>query len=221
MSTPNASLPITQRTTPRSQPGRGSHRRQQIYDILDQGLVCHAGFVVNGKPFVIPTAYGRSGDRLILHGSIASRMMRELGEGIEICITVTLLDGLVLARSQFHHSMNYRSVMLFGRARPLLDPAEKSRALTGFVEHVLAGRSADSRPASEQEIAATTVLELPIEEASAKVRSGPPKDKASDLQLGYWSGVLPLDLVFGTPQPAPDLDPEVPLPSYLPTAARR
>jgi len=221
MSIPNTSLPTTRRTTTRSHPERGSHRRQQIYDILDQGLVCHAGFVVDGKPFVIPTAYGRSENHLILHGSIASRMMRELGEGIEICVTVTLLDGLVLARSQFHHSMNYRSVMLFGRARPLLDPAEKSRALEAFVEHVLAGRGADSRPASEQEIAATAVLELPIEEASAKVRSGPPKDKTSDLQLGYWSGVLPVNTVFGTPQPAPDLDPGIALPSYLQATARR
>ncbi len=193
---------------------RGSYERLEIFRILDEGLVCHVGFTVEGQPYVIPTAYARDGDRLILHGSVASRMLRELAGGVPVCVTVTLLDGLVLARSVFHHSMNYRSVVVLGRARPLRQREEKRAALEALVEHLVPGRSAEARAPSEQELEATEVLELPLEEASAKIRRGPPKDDARDLELAVWAGVVPLTQEPSPPEPAPDLREGLEVPAY-------
>jgi nitroimidazol reductase NimA-like FMN-containing flavoprotein (pyridoxamine 5'-phosphate oxidase superfamily) len=204
----------TPRTTVNRLPQRGFYDRETIYRILDEGLVCHVGFSVDGQPYVIPTAYARWDDRLILHGSTASRMFRRLGEGLEVCVTVTLVDGLVLARSQFHHSMNYRSVVALGRARPIRDPERRSRALEILVEHLVSGRSGDSREPNPKELAATEVLEMPLEEASAKIRTGPPGDNADDLGLDVWAGVIPLALVPGEPQSAPDLAKGISVPDY-------
>jgi uncharacterized protein len=185
-------IAITPKTQVRRMPDRGVFDRQAIYHILDEGLVCHAGFQMDGQPFVIPTGYARDGDRLLLHGSSASRMMRTLAAGEPVCVTVTLLDGLVLAKSAFHHSMNYRSVVVLGQAKPVLDEAAKWNALRAFTEHMVPGRWADVRQPNAQEMKATLVVELPIEEASAKVRTGPPKDDEEDLALPVWAGVVPL-----------------------------
>ena len=191
----------TERTTVRRLGERGAYDRRSIYGILDEGLVCHVGFVSEGQPFVIPMSYARAGDRLILHGSVRSRLMRVVGGGIPVCVTVTLLDGIVLARSLFDHSMNYRTVVVLGRARPIDDPEEKRRALGALTEHLVPGRAADARGPSEQELQATAVLELPIEEASAKVRAGPPGASKRDRDPGVWAGVIPIHLCAGTPEP--------------------
>ncbi len=189
--------------SPRSQvrrlPERGAYDRETIHAILDAGLVCHVGFVSDGQPFVIPMNYGRDGDRLLLHGSVASRLMRGMEAGWPVCLTVTLLDGLVLARSAFHHSMNFRSVVLFGRARPVADSAAKTAALRVISEHLVPGRWDEVRPPDARELAMTAVLEVPIEEASAKIRTGPPKDDPEDLSLPVWAGVLPLETIPGVP----------------------
>src|SRR6266849_2797993 len=187
----------TARTTLRRLPQRGAFDRESINQILDEGFICHAGFAVEGQPFVIPTGYARLGERLFIHGSQASRMLRTLGQGIEACVTVTLLDGLVLARSAFHHSMNYRSAVVFGTAREVSSREEKLRVLDALVEHVCAGRSAHARPPNESELRQTLVLALPIEEASAKVRTGGPVDDEEDYALPVWAGVLPLTMVPG------------------------
>ena len=210
----------TPRSTVRRLPKRGHYDRATRDAILDEGLVAHVGFAVDGQAYVVPMSYARDGERLLLHGSVGSRMMRHLADGAEICVTVTLLDGLVLARSQFHHSMNYRSVMAFGRVRAVTDVAEKRLALEKLVEHLVPGRAADSREASEQELAATEVIELPLDETSAKVRTGPPGDAPADLQLGHWSGVIPLSLAPGTVEPAPDLAEGIAAPGYV-TSYRR
>lgn len=204
----------TPRTRVRRISDRGHYDAATIYAILDEGFVCHVGFSVEGQPYVIPTGYGRDGDRLILHGSVASRMFEHLREGFDACVSVTLIDGLVLARSQFHSSMNYRSVVALGRATPIRDEAEKRRALEVLVEHLAPGRGADSRPASDQELAATEVLAFPLDEASAKVRSGPPGDADEDLDLGMWAGVIPLVLSTAAPIDAPDLASGIAVPSY-------
>lgn len=205
--------------TPRNQikrlPQRGQYDRQIIYQILDEGLICQIGFVVDAQPFVIPTAYGRVSDRLYIHGSPASRMLRTLQDGVEVCITVTLLDGLVLARSAFHHSMNYRSVVVFGKAMVVEDAAEKLAALKAFTEHIIPARYSEVRPPTRQEIAGTLVLSLPLTEASAKVRTGPPIDDEADYALPVWSGELPLRLTAITPIPDPRLSPGIELPPYL------
>lgn len=205
--------------TPRSQvkrlPQRGDYDRQTIYQILDEGLVCHIGFIANSQPFVIPTAYGRIADRLYIHGSPASRMLRTLKEGIDLCVTVTLLDGLVLARSAFHHSMNYRSVVIFGRATVVENPEEKIVALQAFTEHVVSDRWSEVRQPTRQEVAGTLVLSLPITEASAKVRSGPPSDDESDYTLPVWAGEIPLRLTAGSPIADPRLSPEITPPNYV------
>ena len=193
--------PPSPRAQVRRLPDRGAYDRPTIHAILDEGLVCHVGFVSEGQPFVIPMSYGREGERLLLHGSAASRLMRGLEAGWPVCLTVTLLDGLVLARSAFHHSMNFRSVVLFGRARPVDDPAGKTAALRVISEHVVPGRWDAVRPPNARELAATTVLEVPIDEASAKIRTGPPKDDPEDLSLPVWAGVLPLELIPGEPVP--------------------
>jgi nitroimidazol reductase NimA-like FMN-containing flavoprotein (pyridoxamine 5'-phosphate oxidase superfamily) len=204
----------TERTTLRRLPARGVYDRELVYSILDEGLICHVGFAVEGRPFVIPTGYARDGDRIYIHGSQASRMLRTLKGGIDVCVTVTLLDGLVLARSAFHHSMNYRSVVVFGRTTMVEDPAEKVAALLNFSEHVIAGRWNDVREPTEQELKATTVLSLPLEEVSAKVRTGPPLDDEQDYELPVWAGVIPLQLVARTPIPDPRLGVGIEPPRY-------
>jgi nitroimidazol reductase NimA-like FMN-containing flavoprotein (pyridoxamine 5'-phosphate oxidase superfamily) len=178
------------RTELRRLPKRGSYDSKTIYEILDAAFLAHVGFSVDGQPFVIPTLYGRDGDKLYLHGSAASRMLRELETGVPACVTATLVDGLVLARSAFHHSMNYRSVVAFGTARKLADPVRKTEALRVISEHVVTGRWNDVRRPSEKELKATTVLEFSIEEASAKVRTGPPVDDEEDYVLPIWAGVV-------------------------------
>ncbi len=195
-----APFAVTDRTAFHRVPARGSYDRAVAYSILDEGLVCHVGIAPGGQPFVIPTTYARDGDRIVIHGSPASRLIRSLKGGVDVCVTVTLLDGLVLARSAFHHSMNYRSVVVLGRADPVLDPEAKRRALDLIVEHVVPGRTGDTRPPSEHELRSTLVLSLPLEEASVKVRTGPPIDDEADLGSSAWGGVIPLTLVPGPPE---------------------
>jgi len=204
----------TERTTLHRRPTRGSYDRATVEAILDEGFYCHAGFVVDGQPYVIPTIHARIEDRLYIHGSSASRMLRTLKEGVPMCVTVTILDGLVLARSAFHHSMNYRSVVVLGTAREVADPAEKYAALKAVVEHVAPNRWGDVRWPNEQELKATSVLRLPLEEASAKIRTGPPIDDEEDYQLPCWAGEIPLRLLPQTPVPDPRLPPEINIPAY-------
>jgi len=189
----------TPRTTVRRLAARGVYDREAIYAILDEAYICHLGFVVDGQPFVIPTIHARVGDTLYFHGSAASRMLRSLRDGIDACVTVTLLDGLVLARSAFHHSMNYRSVVVFGKGREVVDREEKLRALDAIVEHVVLGRTALVSPPNESEIRQTLVIALPLSEASAKVRTGPPIDEEEDYALDVWAGVVPIRLEKGEP----------------------
>jgi hypothetical protein len=191
------------------------------YEILDEGFICHVGFVVDGQPFVIPTGYGRAGDNLYIHGSAASRMLRNLDQGVAVCVTVTLLDGLVLARSIFNHSMNYRSVVVLGTAVAVEDPKEKLEALHALSEHILPGRWADSRQPNEKELKATLVMRLPIEEFSAKVRQGEPIDDDEDYSFPTWAGVIPLDVVAGAPINDPRLDPKTPVPVYACAYSRK
>jgi len=208
-------LPQTSRTTLKRLPGRGSHDRETINRILDEGFICHVGFVINGQPFVIPTGYARDGDRLLIHGSQASRMLRELKGGTDVCVTVTLIDGLVLARSAFHHSLNYRSAVIFGNAR-LVDKAdEKLAALYALSEHIVPGRWPEAREPNEAELRQTTVLELPIDEASAKVRTGPPLDDEEDYAMNIWAGVLPMQLTTFPPIADPRLGANIEVPDYL------
>jgi len=202
------------RTEVRRHPERGVYDRAAIDAILDEALYCHVGFVADGRPFVIPTIHARSGDVLYLHGSPASRMLRTLAGGLDVCVTVTILDGLVLARSVYNHSMNYRSVVVLGNARAVEDRAKKLAALEAVVEHVAAGRSRDARAPSEKELGGTLVLALPLDEASAKVRSGPPKDFDDDVPLPIWAGVVPLRLAAGAPEPAADLPAGLEAPPY-------
>jgi uncharacterized protein len=178
---------------------RAVYDRAAAYKILDEGFICHVGFVADGQPFVIPTGYGRVGDNLYIHGSAASRMLRRVDEGVAVCVTVTLLDGLVLARSIFNHSMNYRSVVILGTARAVNDPKEKLEALRLLSEHILPGRWVESRLPNERELKATLVMRLPIEEFSAKVRQGPPVDDEEDYAFPTWAGVVPLTMVAGEP----------------------
>ena len=208
------SLPQTPRTTLKRLPQRGSHDREVINQILDEGFICHVGFTSDGLPFVIPTGYARVGDSLVIHGSQASRMLRTVGQGIEVCISVTLIDGLVLARSAFNHSMNYRSVVVFGRATVVDDPVEKLAALRALSEHMIPGRWDDVRQPNERELQQTTVLSLSLTEASAKVRTGPPLDDEEDYKLTVWSGVIPLRQVAGKPTDDPKLAPGINLPVY-------
>jgi len=209
-----STFPPTDRTTLKRLPARGVYEREVVYRILDEGFICHVGFAAAGKPFVIPTGYARLEDRLFIHGSQASRMLRTLKTGIDVCVTVTLLDGLVLARSAFHHSINYRSVVVFGRASISDDPEEKLRALRAFSEHVIRGRWDDVRGPNEQELKATIVLSLPLDEVSAKVRTGPPLDDEDDYELSVWAGLIPLRLTAGAPIADPRMKPGVELPRY-------
>lgn len=207
--------PQTARTTLKRLPQRGSFDHAEINQILDKAFVCHVGFVADGQPFVIPTGYARADENLLIHGSQASRMLRTLGQGIEVCVTVTLIDGLVLARSAFHHSMNYRSVVIFGRAELINGRQEKLNALRALSEHMIPGRWDDVREPSERELQLTTVLSLPLTEASAKVRTGPPLDDEEDYDLPIWAGVIPLGLVADPPIADPRLPADIPAPRYL------
>src|SRR5258708_4748222 len=189
----------TSRTRVVREAERAVYDREAAYRILDEGFLCHVGFVADGQPFVIPTSYGRKEDDLYIHGSAASRMLRQMKEAVPICVTVTLLDGLVLARSIFNHSMNYRSVVILGKATLVDDPVEKLAALITLSEHILPGRWADSRQPNERELKATSVLRLPLEEFSAKVRVGPAVDDAEDYSFPTWAGVVPLEMVAGAP----------------------
>ncbi len=196
----NVSKP-TARTRVVREPQRGVYDRETVNQILDEGLMCHVGFVVDGQPYVIPTLYGRDGNVLYLHGSVASRMLRNLQQGVPVCVTVTLVDGFVLARSVFNHSMNYRSVVILGTATLVDDPKEKLSALRAVSEHVVPKRWDDARQPSEKELKVTSVLRIPIEEFSAKVRVGPPVDDEADYSFPTWAGVLPLETKTGAPIP--------------------
>jgi nitroimidazol reductase NimA-like FMN-containing flavoprotein (pyridoxamine 5'-phosphate oxidase superfamily) len=202
-------------------PKRGAYDRETVFRILDEAFVCHVGFVVDGQPYVIPTNYGRVGETLYLHGSAASRMLRTLSEGIPVCVTATLIDGLVLARSAFHHSVNYRSVVVLGTARLVEGPAEKMEALRLFTEHIMKGRWDEIRQPTEQELKATTVLALPLEEVSAKVRTGGPIDDEEDYELPIWAGVLPLPVSSGAPIADSRLKAGIPAPENVTKYARR
>ncbi len=186
-------------------PERGSQDFDLACAILDEARVCHVGFVLEGQPYVLPMALGRDGDRLLLHGSVASRLMKSLAGGLPCCVTVTHLDGLVLARSAFHSSMNYRSLMVFGQAREIMGKDEKARCLDVLVNHLVPGRAEELRPSTRKEMNATTLLALPIETFSIKSRSGPPADAAGDLDADVWAGVIPLALQAGAAEDAPDL----------------
>jgi nitroimidazol reductase NimA-like FMN-containing flavoprotein (pyridoxamine 5'-phosphate oxidase superfamily) len=210
----------TARTRVTREPERGVYDRAAAYQVLDEAFICHVGFVVDNQPFVIPTGFGRSGDNLYIHGSAASRMLRNLDHGIAVCVTVTLLDGLVLARSIFNHSMNYRSVVVLGTAVAVEDPVEKLQALRALSEHILPGRWEESRQPNERELKATLVMRLPITEFSAKVRTGPPIDNEEDYSFPTWAGVVPLQTVAGSPINDPKLDPKTPVPNYVRSYSR-
>ncbi|MFI1801415.1 pyridoxamine 5'-phosphate oxidase family protein [Streptomyces sp. NPDC020379] len=209
----------TGRTTPTRYRDRASYDREQVHAILDAGSVCHLGFLRDGAPAVLPTLYGRIGDRLYVHGSTGSRPLRDAsrqeGAGMPVCLTVTHLDGLVLARSAFHHSLNYRSVVVHGTARQVTEEGELRAALDALVDQVVPGRSADSRPPTAKELAATAVLRIDLTEVSAKIRSAGPSDDAEDVALPHWSGVVPVTTTYGTPVPADDLAPGIPVPAYV------
>jgi len=196
-------------------PQRGSFDRATVNAILDEAFICHVGFMVDGQPFVIPTSFARAGEQLFIHGSAASRMLGSLSKGIPVCVTVTLVDGLVLARSAFHHSINYRSVVVFGMAKPVEDEGEKITALRAFTEHIIPGRWADVRKPSEQELRATSVLSLPLTEASAKIRTGPPKDDEEDYALPVWAGELPLQMLAAAPLADAETPAELHVPEYI------
>jgi nitroimidazol reductase NimA-like FMN-containing flavoprotein (pyridoxamine 5'-phosphate oxidase superfamily) len=189
----------TERTQVRRLPKRGVYDKSQVHAILDEARICHVGFAVEGQPFVVPTGFARLGDQIYVHGSAASRMLRSLDRGIDVCITVTLLDAFVLARSAFHHSMNYRSVVVLGKARLVTDPDEKLEALRAFTNHIVPGRWEEVRPPTVQELKGTSVLAVPLEEVSAKVRTGPPVDDEEDYSLPIWAGLVPIETRFGSP----------------------
>ncbi|AUT02287.1 flavin-nucleotide-binding protein [Nostoc sp. CENA543] len=203
------------RTTVKRVPQRAKYESDVIYQILDEGLVCHVGFVAQGQPVVIPTAYGRVEDTLYIHGSPASRMLKTLQQGLDVCVTVTLIDGLILARSAFHHSMNYRSVVVFGKATLVEDAEQKLAALKAFTEHVILGRWEEVRSPNRQELAGTVVLSLPLAEASAKVRTGGPLDDEADYQIPVWAGEIPLKLTAATPISDSRLDSSIEIPAYV------
>lgn len=208
-------IKVTERTKIRRIPKRGSFERERINQILDEGFVCHIGFTVDEQTYVIPTAYARDGDKLIIHGSAASRMMRAMSWEVNVCVTVTLIDGLVLARSAFHHSINYRSVVIFGKAKIISDENEKSEALRLFTEHLIPNRWADVRPPTPLELKGTTVLSLPLAEASAKIRVGDPNDDEADYELDVWAGVIPLQILANKPINDGKLKNDIKTPDYV------
>jgi uncharacterized protein len=204
----------TERTTVKRLPARGVYDRAVVHQILDETLMCHLGFVIDGQPFVIPTIHVRISETIYVHGSPASRMLRTLEQGVPACVTVTHLDGLVLARSAFHHSMNYRSVLVLGTATVVDDPEKKTEVLHALTDHLIRGRWEDIRQPSLEELRRTLVLAIPIDEASAKIRVGPPLDEEEDYGLAVWAGVVPLNLKAADPIADPRLAPETPVPSY-------
>jgi hypothetical protein len=210
----------TERTRLRRLPARGDFNRATIYRILDEGFVCHVGFTIDERPFVIPTGYARVGDNLLIHGSAASRMLRAMVWEKDVCVTVTLVDGLVLARSAFHHSMNYRSVVILGKARVVSDEQEKLEAMRAFTEHVVPGRWTEVRPPSENELKATLVMSLLIDEASAKIRTGTAIDDEADYELDVWAGVIPLRLTAGVPVNDTQLREGIAVPHYASNYSR-
>jgi uncharacterized protein len=216
----NSSNP-TPRTRVVREPQRAVYDREAVNRILDEAFLCHVGFAVDRQPFVIPTSYGRAGDALYIHGSAASRMLRNLDQGVPVCVTVTLLDGLVLARSVFNHSMNYRSVVILGTATLVDDPAQKLAALRALSEHIIPGRWDDSRQPNEKELKATSVLRLPIDEFSAKVRVGPPIDDEEDYSFPTWAGVIPLEIEIKTGAAIRDERCQQELPAYLKNYSRK
>jgi nitroimidazol reductase NimA-like FMN-containing flavoprotein (pyridoxamine 5'-phosphate oxidase superfamily) len=197
----DAEAPITDRTKVRRLAERGRYDWDTIHSILDEGLVCHLGFAVDGRPWVMPTTYARVDHHLYVHGAAANFALKTLASGVDVCVTVTLLDGLVLARSAFHHSMNYRSVMIFGRAERVDDPQEQYDSMVAIVEHLVPGRSEDTRLPSPIELRKTLIVRLELDECSAKVRTGGPLDDEEDMNLGFWAGVLPLSITPGPPIP--------------------
>jgi nitroimidazol reductase NimA-like FMN-containing flavoprotein (pyridoxamine 5'-phosphate oxidase superfamily) len=211
----------TARTRVVREADRAAYDRETVYSILDEGFLCHAGFVVDGQPFVIPTSYGRKDASLYIHGSAASRMLRQMKNGVPVCVTVTLLEGLVLARSIFNHSMNYRSVVILGKATLVDDPEEKLAALRILSEHILPGRWDDSRQPNERELKVTSVLRVPIEEFSAKIRQGPAIDDEEDYSFPTWAGVVPLEIVAGVPVDDVRLLPGKEAPEYARNYSRR
>lgn len=204
------------RTEVKRLPERAAYDAETIHAILDEGYLCHVGIVEDGAPVVIPTLYARDGDSILFHGSPASRTLRTAKrDGVEVCLTVTLVDGIVLARSGFHHSMNYRSVVVFGNAVPITDEVERDSALDHLLDVLVPGQRQVVRPMTRTEAKGTTVLRLPLDEASAKVRTGPPKDEPEDYELPIWAGVLPIGTSFGTPIPDPDLTHDLPVPDHI------
>ena len=196
-------------------PERGSQDLQQACDIIDEAHICHVGFTLDEQPYVVPMSLGRDGEQILLHGSVVSRLMKNLANGLPCCITITHLDGLVLARSAFNSSMNYRSLMVFGTARLISDEEEKKRGFDILVEHLLPGRLVDLRESTRKELNATTLLALPLETFSIKSSNGPPDDAKRDVDTPIWAGVIPLELKAGEPEPAPDMVADVPVPAYL------
>jgi len=215
ISTVNMKTMPSDRTKVKRLPDRGHYDRETINAILDEALVCHVGFVVDAQPYVIPTGCARIRDDLYIHGSSASRMLRNLATGVDVCVTITLIDGLVLARSAFHHSINYRSVVILGKASLVEDADEKYRVLEAFTEHMIPGRWAEVRWPTELELKATSVLKLPIAEASAKIRTGDPKDDEEDYAMNVWAGVLPMGLKTGAPAPDQRMQTDVNVPKYV------
>ena len=211
----------TERTTLKRLPKRGEYDHAAVYQILDEAFICHVGFITGDKPIVIPTSFARVANDLYIHGSAASRMLQSLEGGIDVCVTVTLIDGLVLARSAFHHSINYRSVVIFGNASIVTDRDEKTNALQAFTEHIVPGRWEDVRPPNESEMRATMVLKVPLVEVSAKVRTGPPIDDEEDYALNVWAGVVPLELRAGNPVNDDRLPSGIEPPDYARSYARR
>lgn len=205
----------TERTRIKRLPKRANFERASIYKILDEGFVCHVGFAVDDQPFVLPTAYARVDDKLLIHGSAASRMMRALASEIDVCVSVTLVDGLVLARSAFHHSMNYRSVVVFGKAQVIRDEAKKTDALRAFTEHIVPGRWSEIRPPNKKELKGTLVLSLALAEASAKTRTGAPVDDEEDYAINVWAGVIPLEFSAKKPIADAKLKSDIKIPPYI------
>jgi hypothetical protein len=212
--------PETERTRVRRKPTRGSYDKQLVHAILDEALSCHLGFAIDGQPYVIPMIHARDGETLYLHGSKASRALLTLEGGARCCVTATLVDGIVLARAALHHSLNYRSVVVLGSAREVTNPAEKRAALDTIVEHIVPGRTTEARGVSEEDLKATLVLAVPLEEVSAKVRTGPPVDNREDHELDVWAGELPLAAAAGAPISDPELRDGIEVPEYV-SAYRR
>src|SRR5215211_845553 len=211
----------TEKNSIKRLPKRGYYDQETIYRILDEALICHVGFVERGQPYVIPTNFARVGDRIVLHGAKASRLLKHIEAGNPVCVEVTIVDGLVLARSVFHHSMNYRSVVLFGMGRLVVEEQEKLAALEAVTEHLIPGRWKEARLPNPKELNATSVVSIPIDEASAKVRVGPPLDEEEDYMLPVWAGVLPLQQISLSPVPDELQSGTVSLPDYVANYSRR